>query len=188
MERKEALECVRKQMTEQRYLHTLGVMEMAVTLANLYGVDEKKAELAAVFHDYAKFRPIDEMRGIIIEQRMPSDLLLYNSELWHAPVGAFLVEKEAGITDLEILSAIRFHTSGRQGMTKLEKIIYLADYIEPSRRFHGVLEVRELAKSNLENALIKAVQNTIQFLVKMGKPIYPDTFYAYNDLVKNLED
>jgi predicted HD superfamily hydrolase involved in NAD metabolism len=188
MEREEALKCVKEQITDQRYLHTLGVMETAIVLANLYGVDEKKAELAAIFHDYAKFRPIDEMRKIIIEQGMPSDLLLYNSELWHAPVGAFLVEKEAGINDIEILDAIRYHTSGRQGMTKLEKIIYLADYIEPGRRFHGVLEVRELAKTNLERALIKAVQNTIQFLMKKGQPIYPDTFYTYNDLVKNQED
>jgi predicted HD superfamily hydrolase involved in NAD metabolism len=188
MEREEALKCVKEQITDQRYLHTLGVMETAIVLANLYGVDEKKAELAAIFHDYAKFRPIDEMRKIIIEQGMPSDLLLYNSELWHAPVGAFLVEKEAGIIDIEILDAIRYHTSGRQGMTKLEKVIYLADYIEPGRRFHGVLEVRELAKTTLEGALIKAVQNTIQFLMRKGQPIFPDTFYTYNDLVKNQED
>lgn len=188
MDRDVAFKLVKKQLTEHRYLHTLGVMETAISLANLYGVDEKKAELAAIFHDYAKFRPKEEMRGIIIAQGMPADLLMYNSELWHAPVGAFLVEKEAGITDIEILNAIRFHTSGRLGMSKLEKVIYLADYIEPGRHFPGVDEVRELAKNDLEKALIKAIQNTIMFLMKKDQPIYPATFHTYNDLVKKEEN
>jgi predicted HD superfamily hydrolase involved in NAD metabolism len=188
MKREEALKRVKEKMTEQRYIHTVGVMETAITLAKLYGVDQKKAELAAIFHDYAKFRSKEEMREIIISQAMPSDLLLYNAELWHAPVGAYLVEKEAGIKDQEILDAIRYHTSGRVGMTTLEKVIYLADYIEPGRRFHGVAEVRELAKVHLDKALIKAVQNTIHFLLKKDQPIYPDTFYTYNDLVKKVED
>lgn len=178
-----ALQLVKKQITEHRYLHTIGVMETAIKLANLYGADEKKAELAAIFHDYAKFRPKEEMKEIIHTCGMPKELLLYNSELWHAPVGAFLVEEEAGITDQEILDAIRYHTSGRPGMTKLEKIIYLADYIEPGRHFPGVEEVRELANTNLESALIKAIQNTIMFLMNKGQPVYPDTFHTYNDLV-----
>ncbi|EKN64388.1 metal dependent phosphohydrolase [Neobacillus bataviensis LMG 21833] len=187
MEREKALELVKKQLTEHRYQHTLGVMETAITLAAQYGVDEKKAEEAAIFHDYAKFRPKDEMRGIIVSQGFPEDLLAYNSELWHAPVGAYLVEKEAGITDQEVLDAIRYHTSGRPGMTLLEKVIYLADYIEPGRHFPGVDEVREMAKVSLDQALIKAVQNTILFLMKKNQPVYPETFYTYNYLVTKLE-
>jgi predicted HD superfamily hydrolase involved in NAD metabolism len=188
MEREQALQLVKEQLTEHRYQHTIGVMETAITLAKQYGADEKKAELAAIFHDYAKFRPKDEMKEIISSKGYPLDLLEYNAELWHAPAGAYLVEKEAGITDQEILDAIRYHTSGRVGMTLLEKVIYLADYIEPGRHFPGVDEVRELAKLNLNRALVKSVQNTILFLLKKNQKVYPDTFYIYNDLVNKLED
>ncbi|MCD4838561.1 bis(5'-nucleosyl)-tetraphosphatase (symmetrical) YqeK [Neobacillus sedimentimangrovi] len=187
MEREEALKIVKVQLTEHRYQHTLGVMETAISLARLYGADEKKAELAAIFHDYAKFRPKEEMREIIKSHSFPQDLLEYNAALWHAPVGAYLVEKEAGITDKEVLDAIRYHTSGRPGMTLLEKIIYLADYIEPGRQFPGVDEVRELAKESLDRALIKSVQNTINFLMKKNQRVYPETFHMYNDLIKKQE-
>lgn len=185
MERNEALEIVKAQLTEHRYNHTIGVMETALLLAEQYGSDEKKAELSAIFHDYAKFRPKEEMRQIIIDEKMPTELLEYNSELWHAPVGAFLVKKEVGIEDKDILDAIKYHTSGRPGMSQLEKIIYLADYIEPGRHFPGVDEVRELAKEDLDTALIKAIQNTIQFLMRKNHPVFPDTFHTYNDLVTN---
>ncbi len=188
MEREQALKLVKKHLTEHRYLHTVGVMETAVILAEQYGVNAKKAELAGIFHDYAKFRPKEEMKEIIVNQGMRKDLLDYNMELWHAPVGAYLVEQEAGITDKEVLDAIRYHTSGRPGMKKLEKIIYLADYIEPGRHFPGVEEVRELAKIHLDKAVIKAIQNTIVFLLKKNQTIYPETIFTYNDLVINLED
>lgn len=188
MERERALRIVKQQITEHRYLHTLGVADTAILLAGQYGADQQKAELAAIFHDYAKFRPKDEMREIILTQSMPKDLLQFNAELWHAPVGAYLVEKEVGITDKEILDAIRYHTAGRPGMTKLEKVIYLADYIEPGRRFPGVEEVRKLAKVNLDNALMKSMQNTILFLLNKNQAVYPNTFNTYNDLVMNKED
>lgn len=188
MEREEALKLVKIQLTDHRYQHTLGVMETAIALAKQYGGDEQKAELAAIFHDYAKFRPKAEMKEIIIEQGFPQNLLEYNSELWHAPVGAYLTEKEAGIIDPEVLEAIRFHTSGRPGMTLLDKIIYLADYIEPGRHFPGVEEVRNVAKENLDKALIMAVKNTIIFLLKKNQTVYPETFYTYNDLIRKLED
>ncbi|WP_026572384.1 bis(5'-nucleosyl)-tetraphosphatase (symmetrical) YqeK [Bacillus sp. UNC438CL73TsuS30] len=188
MEPNEALKVVKEQLTDHRYQHTLGVMETAIILAKQVGADEKKAELAAIFHDYAKFRSKEEMREIILTQGFPQDLLEYNAELWHAPAGAYLVEKEAGITDTDVLTAIRYHTSGRPGMSLLEKVIYLADYIEPGRHFPGVEEVRAMAKENLDKALIKSIQNTIIFLLKKNQPIYPETFQTYNDLVKKLED
>lgn len=183
MERDQALAIVREALTEHRYQHTIGVMETAVYLAAKYGADEKKAEIAAIFHDYAKFRPKEEMKKIILEQKMPKELLAYNSELWHAPVGAYLVEKEVGITDEEILAAIRYHTSGREEMTLLDKIIYLADYIEPGRSFPGVNEVRKMAEENLDQALIQSIANTIMFLMKKQQPVYPDTFKTYNALL-----
>jgi predicted HD superfamily hydrolase involved in NAD metabolism len=185
MEREQALQIVKPQLTEHRYQHTIGVMDTAIKLAEKYGADKKKAELAAIFHDYAKFRPKEEMKQIIKEQNMPAILLEFNSELWHAPVGAFLAEKEAGIQDKEILDAIRYHTSGRIGMTLLDKIIYLADYIEPGRHFPGVDEVRRMAESELDIALIQSMKNTIQFLMKKNQPVFPDTFYAYNSIVQN---
>lgn len=184
MKREDALAIVKEQLTDHRYQHTIGVMETAVILAQQYGADEKKAELAAIFHDYAKFRDKEEMKSIIVEQRMDKELLEYNAELWHAPVGAYLLQTEAGVTDPEVLDAIRYHTSGRPRMTLLEKIIYLADYIEPGRHFPGVEEVREIAKTDLDRALIQSIQNTIFFLMKKKQPVFPLTFHTYNDLVK----
>lgn len=188
MNRNDALQLVKAQITEKRYVHTLGVAESAVELAERYGADVKKAEIAAIFHDYAKFRPKEEMRQIIINQNMAKDLLDFHSELWHAPVGAYLVEQEAGITDQEILDAIKYHTTGRVGMTVLEKIVYLADYIEPGRSFPGVDEVREIAKKSLDAAMIQAVRNSIVFLMNKKQAIYPDTFHTYNDLILNLKE
>ncbi|AMV11693.1 phosphohydrolase [Geobacillus thermoleovorans] len=187
MEREQALLIVKQQLTEQRYEHTLGVVETAVKLARQYGADAKKAELAAIFHDYAKFRPVEEMKQIILAQNMPNDLLTYNSELWHAPVGAYLVQTEVGINDPEVLNAIRYHTSGRAGMTVLEKIIYLADYMEPGRRFPGVDDVRRLAEEDLNRALLQAVKNTIAFLLEKRQLIYPDTIHAYNSLMREVK-
>ncbi|WP_461201099.1 bis(5'-nucleosyl)-tetraphosphatase (symmetrical) YqeK [Anoxybacillus sp. TBDG-1] len=187
MKREEALAIVRKQLKEQRYIHTVGVMETAIELAKIYGADVQKAELAAIFHDYAKFRTKEEMKRIIMEQQMPQDLLSYSPELWHAPVGAYLVQTEVGIQDEDILQAIRYHTSGRPNMTLLEKIVYIADYIEPNRSFSGVDEVRALARKHLDLALFRALQNTIQFLMDKREPIYPDTFHTYNDIAKKLK-
>ncbi|GER66966.1 hypothetical protein BpJC7_09230 [Weizmannia acidilactici] len=187
MEREKALELVKAQLTERRYAHTLGVVETAVRLAKKYHADEKKAELAAIFHDYAKFRPVDEMKRIIIDQKMDGRLLAFHHELWHAPVGAYLVEKEAGITDREVLDAIKYHTTGRAGMTKLEKIVYLADYIEPGRNFLGVDEARRLADEDLDKAVLFAAGHTIEFLISKHQTIFPETFALYNDLAMKKE-
>lgn len=186
MNRQVALQIIKKHLPEKRYIHTIGVTDTAITLAKQYGADEKKAEIAGIFHDYAKYRPKQEMIDIINEEDLPKDLLMYSSELWHAPVGAILVKKEIGITDEDILRAIRSHTTGRARMTTLEKVIMLADYIEPNRSFPGVDDVRELAKLELNKALIVSIQNTIQFLLNKNELIYPKTIETYNDLQRNL--
>ncbi|WLR49913.1 bis(5'-nucleosyl)-tetraphosphatase (symmetrical) YqeK [Bacillus tianshenii] len=183
MERNRALEIVKEQLTEHRYQHTLGVVETAIQLAKKYSADEKKAELAAIFHDYAKFRHKDEMKRIVQEQNMPQNLLEHGAELLHAPVGEFLVRTEVGIEDREVLQAIRYHTTGHPHMTTLDKVVFLADYIEPGRQFPGVEEVRELAKESLDAAVLKALHNTMHFLLKKQQMIYPDTFETYNSLV-----
>ena len=143
-------------------------METAVKLAERFGADVKKAEIAAIFHDYAKFRPKEEMKQIILDGGGPLEVLNFHHELWHAPAGATLVKTEVGITDEDILSAIRFHTSGRPNMTLLEKVIYVADYIEPGRRFPGVEEVRTFAEEDLDLALIQALKN-IDYLFNFEK-------------------
>lgn len=183
MNRKEALELVKPHLTEHRYIHTIGVVDTAVDLAERFGADTHKAMLAAVFHDYAKFRPKEEMRSIIERERLGEDLMLYGSELWHAPVGALLVKTEIGLQDDEILQAIRSHTSGRVGMGLLEKIIFLADYIEPGRQFPGVDEVREIAGNDLDEAVKQAIINTVVFLLKRNLPVYPGTLHTYNEMV-----
>lgn len=184
MDRAKALALVKEQLTDKRYDHTVGVMETAVQLAEKYGVDSRKAELAAIFHDYAKFRSKEEMRKIIIDENMPKQLLEYHSELWHAPVGAYLVRTEAGILDKDILQAIRFHTTGNKDMNMLDKIVFLADYIEPGRKFPGVDDVRKVAFENLNEAVVMALRNTIKFLLDKKQPIYPDTLETYNTLIR----
>ncbi|WP_335869291.1 bis(5'-nucleosyl)-tetraphosphatase (symmetrical) YqeK [Bacillus sp. 2205SS5-2] len=184
MNRSDALAVVRRELTEKRYKHTLGVLETAVDLAKAFGEDEKQAELAAIFHDYAKFRPKEEMKAILLEQNFDDRLIQFNDELWHAPVGAFLVQQQVGVADEKVLAAIRFHTSGRANMSLLEKIIYVADYIEPGRNFPGVEEARRLAKVDIDQALLFAMKNTITFLISKGVQVFPETFEAYNDLVK----
>ncbi|EIT85244.1 metal dependent phosphohydrolase [Fictibacillus macauensis ZFHKF-1] len=188
MERKKALEIVKEQLTEHRYVHTLGVMETAIALAERYGADRKKAEIAAIFHDYAKFRPKEEMRRIVIQQKMDETLLHYGTELLHAPVGAYLVEHEVGITNQEILSAITNHTTGAVDMPLLDQIIFLADYIEPGRNFPGVDEVRALAQEDLEVACIAALRNTVTFLMKQQQLIFPATIETYNHLQRKRKN
>lgn len=188
MERNRALELVKVQLTDKRYAHTLGVMETAVMLAERYGADVEKAELAAIFHDYAKFRSKEEMKQILIDEQEDVRLLGFHHELWHAPAGAVLVRKEAGVNDEEVLSAIRWHTTGRPGMTLLEKIVYLADYIEPGRRFPGVDDVRTIAEQNLNDAVLAAVKNSILFLMGKKQPVFPVTMDTYNDFIQNGDD
>ena len=185
MEINEATKIVRPQLTQKRFDHTLRVAETAVNLAEKYNVSKKKAELAAIFHDYAKYRPLDEMKRLIITSRLPKDLLHYHHELWHGPAAAVLIEREFGVNDPEIQLPIQYHTTGRANMSKMEKVIFLADYIEPGRSFPGLDEVRSMAAKDLTNACMLASRNTIQFLVSKKATIYPDTFHAYNDFIKH---
>jgi len=184
MKREELLQRVKEQMNEHRFTHTLGVASTSVKLAKKYGADPEQAELAGLLHDFCKYWDKERMKAIIEESdQIPSDLLQYDKELWHAPVGAVVVKNEMGVSDPLVLNAIASHTSGRPGMGLLEKILWLADYIEPGRHFPGVDEVREIAEKSLDQALITAMGNTIIFLVKQKKQIYPLTLETYNDLI-----
>ncbi|MFZ0370324.1 MAG: bis(5'-nucleosyl)-tetraphosphatase (symmetrical) YqeK [Halobacillus sp.] len=182
--RNEALDYVRPALKKSRYEHTIRVTDEAVALAERFGADVKKAELAAALHDYAKYKPLDEMkRWIEQERRLPKDLLDYHHELWHGPVGAYMLEKEIGLEDSEIISAIACHTTGKKHMSVLDKVVFLADYIEPGRDFPGVEEVRDKSLTSLDQACLLALKNTAVFLINKERTVYPDTFHAYNDLI-----
>ena len=187
MEINEAIGIVEPHLKRNRFEHTLRVMETAEKLAVRYDVSPEKAKLASIFHDYAKYRPLDEMKQLITNSDLPQDLLEHHSELWHGPVGALLVEKEHGITDKAILGAIRYHTTGKAGMNKLEMIVYLADYIEPGRDFPGLNEVRKEAERDLIYACWMVSRNTINYLMKQEATIYPDSIHAYNDFTKRIK-
>lgn len=183
MNQEQALKKVKPHLTDHRYTHTIGVVKTAEELAIRYGADLEKAMLAAVFHDYAKFRDKEEMKRLVRETLNDKSFLDYGDELLHAPCGAYYVQHEVGITDQDVLNSIRYHTTGRPKMTVLEKVIFLADYIEPGRQFKGVDEVREMAKQNLDLAVIQALKNTVVFLMQRNQMIFPDTINTYNQLL-----
>ncbi|GAA0403986.1 bis(5'-nucleosyl)-tetraphosphatase (symmetrical) YqeK [Paenibacillus motobuensis] len=184
--RDELLDMVSAQMPARRWTHVEGVMATSVSLAERYGADPVKADLAALLHDLAKFWPIEQQESVMLEHGLNPELLEYDKQLLHAEVAAFVAEQEYGINDPEVLDAIRYHTSGRVGMTLLDKIVCLADYIEPGRNFPGVDRIRELAEHNLEQALVAGFDSTITFLIEKQKVIFPLTVLARNDIVRRL--
>lgn len=185
--REELIKSVSEQMPAMRWKHTQGVMGTAVKLAERYGADPVKAERAAILHDVAKYWPVKQMEAVIRDNDLSKELLFYDKSLWHAEVGAFVAKRDYGVDDPEILDAIRYHTSGRIGMTLMDKVVCLADYIEPGRDFPGVNNIRELAQHSLEEGLIAGLDSTITLLVSRRQIIYPLTVFARNDLIKQLE-
>lgn len=174
---------VQMQMSEARFEHVLGVEQSAIALAKRYGCSVEKASIAALTHDYAKERSADEFRFIIENKGFDLNLLRWGSAIWHGLVGAYFVEHELGITDHDILEAIRLHTTGAPQMSLLSKIIYVADYIEPGRDFPGVEEARRLAVLDLDQAVAFETKQTLQYLIGKNFPIYPKTIETYNQWV-----
>ncbi|RYL91555.1 HD domain-containing protein [Sporolactobacillus sp. THM7-4] len=185
MKIEEAQQAIKEVLPEKRYLHSLGVADTAEKLAEKYGADSEKARLAGMLHDIAKYFSKDELEAIIRRRTdIPDDYLDYSDKLWHAPAGAAYVQERFGLNDREVLSAMTYHTTGRKNMTKLEKIIFLADYIEPGRDFPGVNEVRKTAGESLDEAVFQELQRTIIHLLEKRQSVYPETVEAYNDLVR----
>lgn len=179
-----AFETIRQVLKPRRYQHTKRVTETAAKLVDLYGGDLERVRLAAILHDYAKYRSAEEMREKVrTSSKLPNQLLSYGDEILHSFVGAVFVEEELQVTDETVLSCIRSHTTGKAGMCLEEKIVFLADYIEPGRTFPEAEAVRNIAKENLNAACLSALANTIQFLSKRHLSIYPGTFEAYNDFI-----
>lgn len=184
MDQSMMLQRVKKRLPENRYIHVIGVMATATELAKRFGVPESKAQVAAILHDVAKFSDREWMKSIIIKENMDPLLLEYHAELWHAPVGAYLASYEFGVKDEDVLNAIRYHTTGRAGMSDLEKIIYIADLIEPNRKFTGVDELRQLKEQGLDVMMEASIKHTIEFLVSKNQPVYPDSLKCLNDFAK----
>ncbi|MBJ1515342.1 bis(5'-nucleosyl)-tetraphosphatase (symmetrical) YqeK [Enterococcus faecium] len=178
--RENLMQKIQMRMSEQRFKHVLGVEETAVALAKKYGASPEKASIAALTHDYAKERPDEEFKMVIVRDVFDPELLNYNNAIWHGLVGASFVERELGITDAEILHAIRVHTTGAAKMSLLDKIIYVADYIEPGRDFPGVQDARAIAWADLDEAVAFETKHTLAHLLAQEQQIYPKTIETYN--------
>lgn len=184
---KEIEKKLKNELDEKRYKHSLSVADEAVRLAGLYGVNKEKAYLAGLVHDCAKCLPYD----IAIEMAKKHGCVLDTETLAcpgvvHAPVGAVVAEHEYGISDTEILDAICYHTVARREMTLLDKIIYLADIIEPYRDFAGVESLRRLCEEDIDLAFCEALRRSLQFNIEKGNIMHPNTLYAWNEMcIKN---
>lgn len=177
-------EYLEKNLVQGRFLHTLGVAETAIKLAKLYNVDEEKAEIAALAHDMAKNMKSEKLKELIDKNNIQLSIDEENTkELWHAIAGPILAKEVFEIDDNEILSAMRWHTTGKENMTSLEKIIYLADLIEPSRKFEGVDRLREISEKDLNLAVLEGLTHTTEYLLKKNQPIDINSMKARNYLL-----
>ena len=181
--RETLMQKVQMRMSERRFQHVLGVEETAIALAAKYGCSTEKASIAALTHDYAKERPDEEFILVIKREGYDPALLQYGNAIWHGLIGASFVERELGITDEEILQAIRVHTTGAAQMSLLDKIIYVADYIEPNRSFPGVHDARESALLDLDEAVAFETKRTLAHLIEQEQQINPKSIETYNHWV-----
>lgn len=167
-----------------RYKHSENVAAVAVKLAEKYEVDVSKAAIAGILHDCARNKTEKELFRLCEKFDIGLDLIMAKQPvLLHGYVGAVIAKTDYGIKDMEILNAIRFHTTGRENMGILEKIVFIADYIEPSRKFKGIDEIRMLAFKDIDKSISKAFDTTIVHLIKKGEIIHPDTIKARNYLL-----
>lgn len=170
---------------KKRFEHTLRVAQEAKKLAKHYNADENKAEIAGLYHDCAKIKQMDLLIEKCKEYGLELDHdMYYSPQIIHSFLGAKIANKRYGIKDDEILDAIKYHTTGRANMSILEKIVYLADVIEPMRNFEGVEELRILSYENIDLAMLKSLNDTILNLAKDMKHIAIYTFEARNYLLE----
>ena len=174
-------EKVKKELKPARYEHTLGVAYTAACMAFLYGEDPLKAELAGILHDCAKCYPHEEQIRICREAGIPlTKEELASPAVIHAICGRYLAETMYGITDEDLLNAIGSHTTGRPAMSRLEKIIYIADFIEPLRsEAPNLPEMRKLAFQDLDECMYQILMSTIDYLNGRGAPVVPATMDAF---------
>jgi len=174
----------------ERYIHTMGVVKTALKLADTYGSDTYKVHAAALLHDCAKDYPPDMKRRFCKEFHVDVDeIMLSCIDLTHAFLGAEVAKREYGVVDEQILDAIRYHTTGRKNMGIIEKIVFIADYIEPNRKaFDTLEEARKLAYEDIDKAMVFVLKSTIQYVNERNRPLHPlsvEAFEYYSGLEKN---
>lgn len=174
-------------MDEERFNHSLGVMELSEKLAKIYGIDSEKAKFAGLIHDAAKQLPRDKMFFLLekaYEGREKDEIVFENKALWHGPAGAVYVKETFG-ADEEIASAVFYHTIGKEKMTLLEKIVFLADCIEVNRdsEFAWAKDLRILAETDLDGAIIAAVDQSLKSIIKRNLVIHPGSVALRNELI-----
>lgn len=190
---KDLLEWLKENLNEERYIHSLGTADCARELAGKYNLDPEKAYFAGLLHDCAKCFSKEKLKEIIDENLSVEACEMLNYKTLHAPVSAYVAEKDFGVKDEEILSAIRWHTLGKINMTDFEKIIFLADKIEPNTRDKEYSEeIKSLLnqKNGLNLALLRCYKETIKSLAKRELKICMVTIDIYNHLLdlKNVSD
>lgn len=181
--KEEMITYVKNKIGEKRFKHSLNTAKEAVSLAKRYNADEDKAYIAGLLHDVAKGLPKQELEAAASENNIEIDKYeKLNPELIHGKIGAAMVKRDLGINDEEILSAIKWHTTGYKNMTLLEKIIYLADIIEPGRNFKETDKLRAIAYKDIDDAMIFGLRHVMKFVKSKGLTLHPNSLEAYESL------
>ena len=178
-------EDLKNTLSERRYIHSLGVMEMAVELAKIYNVDEKKAELAGLLHDNAKEMTPEELLKYVDDNNIKiSEVERINTKILHGKIGADIAKKKYGVSK-EIQEAIEYHTTTNPNMTTLDKIVFVADKIELNRKSatYDIESERELAKKDLDGAVIFIINSNITSLIEKDKLINEESIQTRNKLM-----
>jgi len=182
------IEWLKANLNEERFIHSIGTADCAKELALKFGLNAEKAYVAGLLHDCAKCLENSELLNIINANLKVEACELINPKTYHAPVGAFIAKRDFGVGDEEILSSIRWHTLGHLEMNNFDKIIFLADKIEPNTRCKEyrdkMLEV--LDKKGLDAALLICYQETIKSLVERNLKICVNTIEIYNELLNKV--
>ncbi len=184
----EFLEVLKSRLTPQRLYHSICVAEKAEYLAGKFGYDTEKAYTAGLVHDIMRYEPANKM----IELIESDGQLLTESEksitvTLHAVAGEVYLRKVLNVTDNDILSAVRYHTTGKEDMSLLEKIIYVADLTSEDREYPDVKEVRVMAEESLEKTCLRGLSFTIEDNARKCRPIHIDTLKAYNYLAERIK-
>ncbi|HHV15770.1 MAG TPA: HD domain-containing protein [Gelria sp.] len=184
----EALAIIKSRLSNRRLQHSLQVAVEARELAVNFGVSPQKAYLTGILHDYAKGMPASELLNIAtVNNLLEHEVDRLVPDLLHAPVGAFLLKTELGIDDEEILQAVKCHTLGSLHMSALDKIIYLADMIEPGRDFPGLERLKCLAWRNLDEGMLFGLESTIKYCLDQQRIIHPLTIEVRNHFLKEVK-
>lgn len=180
---------LKERLTEKRYLHSLAVADEAARLAEILKADVQKMYVAGLLHDICKNETVEQQLQLFSQFGiMLTDIEKASPSVWHAYSGALYIKNVLGVDDEDIISSVRYHTTGKADMTLPEKIIYIADLTEVNRDYPDVDVVRALLKDDIDKAIIYVLKYTLKKLSADNKPIHPNTLDAYNFLVLNSED